>query len=153
MSPSFDFGSSGTAGTSSSMTSTTSPLSSSSSNPKSVISRSSIPSSSISSFSRSHVASSAVLLSASRKALICCSVKSSAIMQGTDSSPSFFAAACLVCPATITPSLSIIIGFLKPNSFIDAATKSTAASLFRGLLTYGISSSTFFSIIFTLSSP
>ena len=90
--------------------------------------------------SKSHSASSAVLLSASRNALICSGVRSSAIMHGTSASPSFFAAFNRVCPATISPFASITIGTLKPNSLMLAATASTAPSFFRGLRLYGFSS-------------
>ena len=67
-----------------------------SSNPKSDIFISAIFSSSAFRSSSSHSASSAALLSARRNAFICSSLKSSAIMQGTVSSPSFFAAFNLV---------------------------------------------------------
>ena len=105
------------------------------SKPKSTISKSLIPSNSILSFSKSHEASSPTLLSASLNAFICCSVRSSAIMHGIVLSLSFFAALTLVCPATITFSLSITTGTLNPNSLILAATASTASSLFLGLFT------------------
>jgi hypothetical protein len=48
------------------------------------------------------------------------------------SNPSFRAALYLVCPATITPSSSTTMGCRKPNSLIDDATASTAASLSLG---------------------
>src|SRR5262249_19617857 len=43
----------------------------------------------------------------------------------------------------ITPSSSTTIGWRKPNSLIDAATASTAASLMRGLFSYGLTSDNF----------
>ena len=67
-----------------------------------------------SSVSKSHVASSPTLLSVKRNALTCSSVKSSATRQGTVCKPNFFAALYLVCPATITPCLSMTIGCLNP---------------------------------------
>ena len=109
----------------------------SSSNPKSDISKSSSSSvssaSSFSSASKSHCASSPTLLSASLNAFIFSSLKSSAIMTGTLSSPSLLAAFSLVCPATIILFLSITIGTLKPKFFILSATAATASSLSRGL--------------------
>nr|DAR80662.1 MAG TPA: hypothetical protein [Caudoviricetes sp.] len=73
------------------------------------------------------------MLSASLNALICSSVKSSAIRTGTVFSFKNFAALNLVCPFTISPSIVATIGTLKPNSFIELATASTACSLFLGL--------------------
>ena len=84
-------------------------------NPNWLISMFMIPCISFPSKSSSHSASSAVLLSASRNALICSSDKSSALIHGMSVIPSFFAALYRVCPATITPSLSMITGFLNPN--------------------------------------
>ena len=135
---------------SSSKSSSTGSMSSSASsdvNPKASMSISEIASNSISNFAKSQTDNSATLLSAIRNALSCCSVKSSAMMHGTDSRPSFLAARSLVCPAMITFSLSIMIGTLNPNSLIDAATASTASSLILGLFAYGINSSICFSMI------
>jgi len=74
------------------------------------------------------------LFSAILNAFTCSSVKSSAQMTGTSFNPNFSAALSLVCPAIIWFSLSKIIGFLKPYSFMLFATKSTALSFFLGLL-------------------
>ena len=54
------------------------------------------------------------------------------------SRPSFSAAFQRVWPTMITPSSSTTIGWRKPNSRIDAATASTAASLTRGLFGVGL---------------
>jgi hypothetical protein len=43
----------------------------------------------------------------------------------------------LVCPTMMTLCSSTTIGCLKPNSLIDLATASMAASLIRGLFSYG----------------
>ena len=110
------------------------------SKPNCSISKSANAASSFSSSSKSQSASSAVLLSASLNALICSGVRSSAIMHGTVSSPSLRAAFNRVCPATITLSRSIMIGTLNPNSFMLAATASTAASLCLGLFAYSFKS-------------
>lgn len=132
----------------SSVTSSSS-LTSSRSNPNSDMSMSVISASSSSRSSKSQSASSAVLLSASRKALICSSVRSSAIMQGIVSSPSSLAAFSRVWPAATTPSLSITTGTLNPNSLMDAATFSIALSFFLGFFSYGVSSSMLFWMIST----
>ena len=155
MSPRFAFGSSGSSGSklSSSMSSMLFGISaSSSSNPNWLMSMFRRSASSSSNFSRSHSASSPVLLSASLNARTCSSVRSSAMMHGTVFRPSFCAALSLVWPATITLFLSRIIGTLNPNSRIEAATASTAASLFLGLFSYGITSDSFFSMMFICSS-
>ena len=47
---------------------------------------------------------------------------------GTLASSSCCAALYLVCPQMITPSPSTTMGWRKPNSRIEAATASTAAS-------------------------
>ena len=72
--------------------------------------------------------------------MICSSVRSSATTHGTVFNPSRRAAFSRVCPATMTPALSITIGTLNPNSLIEAATALTAWSFFLGFLAYGISS-------------
>lgn len=90
--------------------------------------------------SSSHSASSAVLLSAKRNALICSSVKSSAMITGTLSKPSLLEALNLVWPAIISPLSSATIGTLKPNCLMLSATASTASSFLRGLFPYGCSS-------------
>ncbi len=101
------------------------------SNPKRDISKSKSISSSFNN-DKSHSAICAVLLSATRNAFICSGVKSSATIQGTVFIPSFLAAHTRVCPAIITPSESIIIGTLNPNSLMLSATGATALSFLRG---------------------
>lgn len=120
------------------------------SNPKSLISMLSISSSSTLSKLKSHSDFSATLLSANLKALICSSVKSSAIIQGTTSKFNCFAALYLVCPATITLSVSITIGTLNPNSLILLATSFTAESFFLGFFSYGFSSEILTLLIYIL---
>ena len=109
--------------------------------------------SSKSSWEISHSASSEVLLSASLNAFIWSGVRSSAIMQGMSLIPSLYAAFNLVCPATISLSLSMTMGTLKPNSLMLAATASTAWSFLRGLRLYGFNSSMGLITICTLISP
>ena len=81
---------------------------------------------------------SETLLSARRNARTCSSLKSTTRTHGTVLSPSFLAALARVCPATITPALSITIGTLNPNSRMLSVTASTEASLFRGFFSYGL---------------
>ena len=130
-SPSFESGSpsSSASGTSSSsisscLSSSTILLSSSSDHPmpsrESPSSRSSCIT--FSSFSSSHSAISPILLSARAKRRESAGSRSRQ-RTGTESSPSFFAASNLVCPAMMTLSSDLaIIGEANPNLRIDSAT-------------------------------
>ena len=124
------------------------------SKPKSSMSKDtlSFPSSSFS-LSGSHSEHSPALLSASRKASSCSSVRSSATMHGTFSIFSFLAASRRVCPATTTPSPETTTGTLKPNSFMLFFTNFTEPAFFLGLFSYGTSSDMFLYCIFSSSMP
>ena len=150
------FTSSALSSTSNSSSSNSNPLSDSS-NPKesmSIFSKSLRVINSSESNSKSQSLNSATLLSASLNALICSSVRSSAIMTGTSSIPRDRAANLRVWPATMTFSSSTIIGTLNPNSLILAATLSTASSLINlGLFSYSFNSDIFMFVIFIISPP
>ena len=70
--------------------------------------------------SRSQLAPSAILLSASLSARFFPSVNPASTMVGTSARPASFAARSRPCPAMMTPCSSIRIGLVKPNSLIEA---------------------------------
>ena len=67
--------------------------------------------------------------------------------------PASSAALYRVWPQMMTPSASTTIGWRKPNSRIEAATASTAASLMRGFLSYGRMSESFCCSILMFRAP
>ena len=95
-----------------------------------------------------HVATSPVLLSAMRKALICSSVRSSQysiLESGISSHPRLLHASTRVCPHTITgrSRLSRPMVPRSPNSLMESATTGTAEALCRALRSYGTMSCIF----------
>ena len=123
-SPGVDTGTSGVSGTASGSVSPCVPASpprrsSSSSSPNARSERSNPAScraeTSIFSFSSSHSAISATLLSAMRSACSCSGVRSVAMMHGIVSQPSFFTARSRVWPSMMTLSLLRTAGFLNPS--------------------------------------